>query len=717
MNIKNQLLPIIFMLIWVNITAQCPPGNVTLITQSEVNDFGTMYPNCTEINGYLRIGQYNTPSDINDLTSLGQINTVVNEVRIQSCDLLTDLSDLSNLTTIGRYLSIHYNDALTHLTGLNNVETVGGISIYDNDALVDLSINHNDALTSMTGLENLTTISGLSISENDALISLTGLENLVAIASPNAWVNITNNDALVSLSGMQDAVCPSIDSLDIYGNPQLEICNTTCVCDHITYDGGTRIYNNAFGCLAPVQIIAACPNTKIQGEVFYDINQNGSRDTDEPINTSIPINVEPEGITTFTNPEYGSLTFVEPGNYTVSYDKSSTSDWELTTDSSSYFFNLEEGDCGTAVFGVYPTILVSELQNFISSPATRCNEEILFRVNTKNMGTTIADGILWLEIDENTTITDFFYRTPDTTATNLYGWFFEDLYPSEVFERNILLQIPGPPDFPLGDSLTFHTYTDFEDANGGQSSQHFTYQAEVRCSYDPNDKLVNPSRTGGYTLFGEDLVYTIRFQNTGNDFAYDVVVRDTLDNNLDWESFRVLGSSHSDKLSTSVTREGTVTFEFKGIMLPDSTTNPTWRSQGYITYMINHLDGLAENTSITNSAGIYFDLNPPIITNQTKNILVSQLPTVSTHLPNEVTYFILFPNPVNSELHLQLDIPKTEIEVNITSITGEIIHREVVDLSGGVSFVTFDTATYPPGVYFLSVNDGKEIQTQRFVKS
>jgi len=79
--------------------------------------------------------------------------------------------------------------------------------------------------------------------------------------------------------------------------------------------------------------------------------------------------------------------------------------------------------------------------------------------------------------------------------------------------------------------------------------------------------------------------------------------------------------------------------------------------------------------------------------------------------------FHIFPNPVESALHLQFDTAQTEIEVNIISITGKVIHSEVVDFSGGATLVTFDIANYPSGIYFLSVNDGNEIQVQRFIKS
>jgi len=173
-------------------------------------------------------------------------------------------------------------------------------------------------------------------------------------------------------------------------------------------------------------------------------------------------------------------------------------------------------------------------------------------------------------------------------------------------------------------------------------------------------------------LFDEDLIYTVRFQNTGNDVAYDVVILDTLDANLDRETFRLLGSSHAERLNTSMNAEGVLTFEFRDIFLPDSTSNFEG-SQGYV------IDGLAENTPVTNSAGIYFDLNPPVITNTVQSVMVSELPTVSVLSPDNELDFNIIPNPNTGLFHVQ----------GITTTSG---------------------------IYFIEIRMEEQVGTQRFVK-
>ncbi|MEM6726195.1 MAG: hypothetical protein AAF598_19280, partial [Bacteroidota bacterium] len=64
-------------------------------------------------------------------------------------------------------------------------------------------------------------------------------------------------------------------------------------------------------------------------------------------------------------------------------------------------------------------------------------------------------------------------------------------------------------------------------------------------SYDPNDKQVFPEGVGqeGFIEANRSLEYLIRFQNTGTDTAYRVVIRDTLSRKLDMEEFETGASS------------------------------------------------------------------------------------------------------------------------------------------------------------------------------
>jgi uncharacterized repeat protein (TIGR01451 family) len=158
-----------------------------------------------------------------------------------------------------------------------------------------------------------------------------------------------------------------------------------------------------------------------------------------------------------------------------------------------------------------------------------------------------------------------------------------------------------------------------------------SYCTEIRCSFDPNDKAANPAGESdeNYTLMGQDIIYTIRFQNTGNDTAFRVELIDTLSENLNVSTFDFITSSHRpiDITIESITnsQKSVLKFLFEDILLPDSTVDEPG-SNGFVQFSIRPKFGLPEPTVLTNSAGIYFDLNPPVITNLVDHTLVYTIP-------------------------------------------------------------------------------------------
>ncbi len=701
------------------VQAQCPQGNITFETQADVDNFAVLYPNCTEITDVLQIGT-NSDSDISDLSPLSQItfiggvhilnnpnltnlngleNVVLieNHLNISDNDNLLNLSGLEGVTSIGNYLTISSNESLNSLTGLNNLSSIGG----------QLRVNDNNNLIDFNGLENLISVAGdFWIDENDGLINFNGLGNLISI---EGVILIQNNAALSSLSGLQNFDYSTIITLDILGNPMLSVCNFPAVCSHIENGGSTAIFNNAPGCNNPDEIADLCNFiSRIQVGAFYDVNQNKIQDNDEPNYYDISVSITPCGNSYYTQND--GIFFIEPGSYTVTFDETNNPNWQLTTDSMSYFLSLSEGETETIFFGIYPTQQISHIQTIINSPPARCNEVIILDVTTKNLGTTIASGTTWLTIDD--AIPDFtFIHQPDTiveSGVTYYGWHFTNLYPGQTIIKNVQVTVPGPPDFEIGETMLFVSFSEFMDENGEDGSEGFRYNPEVRCSFDPNDKLVNPNREGDYVLFEEDFIYTIRFQNTGNDVAYDVVIRDTLDANLDLSTFRVLGSSHADHLNTILDdNERILTFEFRDIFLPDSTSNLEG-SQGYVNYFISPFNGLAEETPITNSAGIYFDLNPPVITNTVQSIMVSELPIVSVENPDNSFDFNILPNPNTGAFTVQ-GIPEGFYQILNTS--GQIIQEGDME-----NDLMIDISREAQGVYFISITVNNATSLQRIIK-
>jgi uncharacterized repeat protein (TIGR01451 family) len=133
-------------------------------------------------------------------------------------------------------------------------------------------------------------------------------------------------------------------------------------------------------------------------------------------------------------------------------------------------------------------------------------------------------------------------------------------------------------------------------------------------SFDPNDKQAQPIGLGEQHFITNDtaLTYLIRFQNTGTDTAFQVVVVDTLSPLLDPLTVFPGASSHPYRFELG--NGGVGRFIFEEIMLPDSNVNEA-ASHGYVQFKIAQRRNNAAGLRIENSAAIYFDYNEPVITN------------------------------------------------------------------------------------------------------
>ncbi len=140
----------------------------------------------------------------------------------------------------------------------------------------------------------------------------------------------------------------------------------------------------------------------------------------------------------------------------------------------------------------------------------------------------------------------------------------------------------------------------------------FTLEQTVIGSYDPNDITV----LEGDEIFIEDaskyIHYLIRFQNTGTASAIFVRVEHILDEKLDWTTMQLESLSHTGRVQ--ITDGSNVEFNFNNINLPDSTTDEP-NSHGYIAFKIKPKTDIEVGDVFNAVAGIYFDFNPPIVTN------------------------------------------------------------------------------------------------------
>lgn len=263
-----------------------------------------------------------------------------------------------------------------------------------------------------------------------------------------------------------------------------------------------------------------------------------------------------------------------------------------------------------------------------------------------NYGTEIENGSVHLHI--NTPFDSIqFYPPPLSFIGDTATWSFDSLARFESRNINICLGLPAS--VPIGDSIYFYgeirpLLNDLDTINNA-----YLLIEEVVGSFDPNDKQVTPSVFTTQNVANQmPLTYTIRFQNTGNFPASFITVTDTLSQNLDPATFRVLASSHP--MTWTMEGAGVVSFRFDNINLPDSTSNEP-ASHGFVKYSIQAKPELVLNDVIENTAYIYFDFNAPEVTNTVMTVVENALTYKTVIKPGELK---IAPNPTTGIIGLQL---------------------------------------------------------------
>ena len=273
---------------------------------------------------------------------------------------------------------------------------------------------------------------------------------------------------------------------------------------------------------------------------------------------------------------------------------------------------------------------------------------------------------------------------------------------NSIFYDILNLNVPGSIS-----NGTLHTYSiniSSAEAFECDTSDNSDYlNMIVGNSYDPNNKTVSLPEVIAPDI-QDEFMYTIHFQNTGTAPAQDIYIDDTLSSYLDWSTFELLRSSHPVEVLN--VGNGVKRFVFEGIWLPDSTSNLT-ESQGYVSFKIKEKSTNGEGTEILNTAYIYFDHNPAIITNTTYNINSSDQLGVNGQDENTI---VVYPNPAFSSLKVVSAVNMEIIE--ILSITGE----QCLKIQGGESSKIISVHHLEPGIYFLKITAGTKESIQRFVK-
>ncbi|MDF1697010.1 MAG: T9SS type A sorting domain-containing protein [Saprospiraceae bacterium] len=702
---------------------------------SECNAMNTplQFPLLSKINGDLKLIELEESEQIANFPVL---ETIEEEFWIKDCESCKNFNGFPNLKHIGGDFDIDSNKDLTSIEGLSSISSINGSLDLSSAKITSLipirntiqhigRLNGTGRLKNLKGLENLKRLGGvnsvsymlenfygldsleylgnISFTEFTRLKKLEGLEHIDTLRS----LYIKDNVHIESLEG---GVNPKhLKYLRLFGNPNLNTCGLEWICEEIDQIETVTIFDNGPECISKEKVKDVCLRRyKIYLQSYYDLNENGMKDENEKYITGPSYNIHPQdNYAYFTEPETPFM-YVAEGSYEITVDPVSNQNWVLTSSNEINYVTLDSTNTSdTLYFGFLPNELNTSLDVTFATSLLRCNEFVGLSANYYNSGNSVLNGTHFITLDH--LVDSITFEIPPDTIVNdsIYGWDYENLFPGHSTTYAIHFKVPGPLEFEIGDKLYFQSNSEFKDQNNSENIQEYKYAEEIRCSYDPNDKLTHPLFMDKYTLLDEKITYTIRFQNTGNDEAYDIIIRDTLDENLNLNTFRVIASSHSPLLSTILDRNSRATaFVFNNIYLPDSTTNEP-ESHGFVTYTISPNPNLEEYTSIENTASIYFDYNPPIITNTAENVLVSEFPTVSTK--DVLQKFNIYPNPTDT--YVTIESSDLILEIKLLDLSGKLLYSTFPENNKA----TLNLSDFSKGLHFLTILGVNENYTRKLI--
>jgi uncharacterized repeat protein (TIGR01451 family) len=453
----------------------------------------------------------------------------------------------------------------------------------------------------------------------------------------------------------------------------------------------------------------------IQGTKFFDMDGDGVRDGGEPGLSNWTIKLSPGPSYAVTNAD-GAYSFPAVGGGVYTVTELGKQYWAQTfpAGSSGHSVTLGTNQAITGKdFGNQATQTVQDLSIQVSAtfPAPLrspcCGQVMTYDIAYANSGTTTSTGATVVLLLYHESSYQSFTASPSlgnpVQAGNELTWTLPTLLPGASGTVRVKALLTCTP--PAAPEVISHAriLPVAGDANTADNTALFSRAAT--CSYDPNDKTVNPKGCGteGRIKATDSLTYKIRFQNLGTAPAYQVVVRDTLDTDLDIQTVTGIGTSHPGILEITG-RE--LKWTFWDIVLPAASQDEPG-SHGSIDFKVRQMPGNPAGTVIENDASIYFDLNSAVVTNTTVNTVTTDPLPVAAFSPVPVcsgggcTYGFTYTGGSTGATFLwnfgQDATPSTSTDQNPVGITYGTAGRKVPTLK-----VAFGTCQTDPAYTLLT---------------
>ena len=685
-------------------------------------------------------GNHLTSINVNGLTHLSYFTFALNQVAA------INVSGLSNLS----YLNCSSNQLTSlDLTGLMNLVTLYASSnsipsiILGSAPNLTMAYLDFNQLTSLdlTGLSHLHT---LAVYNNQlSSLNLTGLVNLIYLDCHENLLTSVNFSGLTNLqtalsehnlfTTLDFSGAPNFNNLGCGYNPNLTSVNIKNGNPNINfYSYWVDTPSLAFVCadndeLSYVQqILTQSLNTNvvlntycsftpggvyntITGHIIFDGNNNGC-DANDPILPKVKVEMTQWGINnaTFSN-NNGLYVF-----YTTFADQSVTPVFENAN-----YFTISPAN---ATVSFPETNFLTQTQDFcITSNGNHQDIEIViepinvarpgfdatYKIVYKNKGNTMVSGSL--DFNYNDALLDYVSATvaPSSQNTGQLVWNYTNLVPFETRSFYVTLNVNSPTETPpvnIGTLLNFNATINPIITDENQADNQITFTQMVIGSYDPNEITCLEGDNLPTSEIGKYLHYGITFENTGNYYAENVVVKDVIDTaKYDINSIQLLDNSHP--VYTRITGN-VVEFIFKNINLAAADGNPPVGGHGDVLFKIKSLSNLVNGDVVTKSAKIYFDYNAPIETNAAQ--------TTYQNLSNSIhqldSSISVYPNPTNS--FVTINCNNTIKSIELYDVQGRILETSIENSTTS----KLDISEKQNGIYFVKINTENGSKVEKIVK-
>jgi len=730
----------------------CLPNGITFTTQEEIDNFPVNYPGCTEIEGLVQIQGLN----IYNVDSLYNINSILGNLEIKGTFLI-NLSGLDNLESV-HDIGIWENDLLETLNGLENLKSIQQLAIYANNSLLNISAISSDAVIYRIIIiaNNL-----LSYCATEAICKYM-TTNCPDEANCLLWISGNGSDCNSALEVAK--ICNhdiiyiknqfSISENSDCFEPKILIENMSSIFIIISEDK-KKIHN--FNANEYKAIIRPDDDEKIgvvplnfnysfwllcEDTLWIDHTEYG--DTIHADLLLMPLANCPELTMDLGLPPAfrGCLVSTDMRVRTQNTGTIPAENVELAV---VFPFDLMEvesalpppvAQSGDTLFFALGDLEIFQVADVHLTVRTRCDTFLLghticieaFAEMDNPCPPDLPQGSLVQArascVGEDKVVFTLTNIGDEPTDVPHHYFIIEDevVLLSDEFQLNVLESIEVEVD-ATGATLRMEatkrpngmlTAAALEGCGGftpGMINAFWLDQGEsnyaigcrqVILAYDPNDKLAIPTGVGPAHLLAANrpIEYTIRFQNTGTDTAFRVLLTDILPPQLDVSTFRPGFASHD--YTWEIRGLDTLEVLFFPIALPDSAASPEG-SQGFFSFSIDQKPDLPDGTLIQNTASIIFDFNPPIITNTFFHTIGKLSVHIDQHQPHGAIWF-LHGNPTRDQAVFRspLSIPG-EKRFELFDLMGRAVRQVPFE---GNEYV-FQRGALRSGIYLFRISDAR----------